>query len=386
MDAPDTAGYDAAVGTVFHDVLAQWQRRGGRPDYMLGQTQVITNRGTGAKFEVVVDEDMFAYGQECLDRYARIPGDRFVEVRVDISSLTPISKQTGTSDLIICRPGVLEVVDWKYGRGVRVFAEHNTQGLCYAWGAFEKYNELYDFQKIVIHIAQPRLGHYDVWEITRDQLYDFADWARARWALAWSGEGARVPSPKACQWCKVQTRCTAHQALLEAIVDESFDVLDEVELSPEEQQALVVSDNPQITLTRPVELSTERLAWIYQYRSQVEGWFKSIGEELLQRGLQGDDLGGLWKVGPGRLGNRQWVNPEDVAQALARLGIEEVWTRELISPRQVEGLLRAAGVKGRLNKEYVEAYTRRAPGKPTLMPTSDNRSSMDEIVDQSFEE
>ena len=169
---------------------------------MLGQTQTVTNQGTGAKYDIVVDEDMFAYGQECLDRYAHIPGERFVEVRVDISSLTPIPKQSGTADLIICSPGIIDVVDWKYGKGVKVFAEYNTQGLCYAWGAFERYDELFDFQAIRIHIGQPRLGHFDLWEIRRDQLHDFAIWARKQWALGWSGERGSCPHPRLASGAK----------------------------------------------------------------------------------------------------------------------------------------------------------------------------------------
>lgn len=388
MAIPDTAGYDAAVGTVFHELIATWQKTHVAPYELLGQTRTITKPQTGEQFHVVVDEDMFTYGQECLDRYMHIPGERFVEVRVDISSLTPIPNQTGTSDLIICSPYTLDVIDWKYGKGVRVFAENNTQGLCYAWGAFQKYDHIYNFRKIRIHIGQPRLGHFDMWEIDRDQLYEFADWARGRWARAWSGEGELTPSPHACQWCRAKTRCTAHQALLEAIVDESFDILDEVSLSPAEQQEVVVADNPQIALVRPVELSTERLAWIYRYRKQLEAWLAAIGEELLHRGLRGDDLGGLWKVGPGRMGDRKWVDEETTAKALVRLGIaeEQLWSRELVSPPRVESLLRTVGVKGRLNKEYVAAFTTRAAGKPTLMPVTDDRNGMHEIVDQSFTE
>lgn len=388
LNAPDTAGYDAAVGTVFHELLALWLTTGRKPDHLLGRTRVITKPVTGEQFKILIDDDMFVFGQACVDRYADIRGKRYVEVKVDISSLTPITGQTGTADLVICDPGVLDVVDWKYGTGVKVFAKENTQGLCYAWGAFVRFDGIYKFRTIRIHIGQPRLGHYDVWEIDRVRLYEFARWARKQWSLAWSGKGPRVPSPHACQWCRVRTRCAAHQALLEAIVDDTFEVLDEVSLAPEEQQAVVVADNPDVTLTPPSELSTERLAWIYQYRKQMEDWFKEIGEELLRRGLEGDDLGGLYKVGQGRQGNRAWTDEERAANALMRLGIAEnaLWSRSLVSPKQVEGLLRAIGVKGKLNRDYLAMFTERAPGKLTLMPASDERMSIEQVVDETFEE
>jgi hypothetical protein len=288
----------------------------------------------------------------------------------------------------VLRPYVLELIDWKYGKGVKVFAEKNTQELCYVSAIFRKHDAEYKFKRIRLHIAQPRLSHYDVWEISREELSQFEDWARDRWALAWNGKGARIPSPKACQWCKVRTTCPGSQALLEAIADERFEVLDEVVVPPEAQQALVQSDHPSIGLTPPVELSTERLAWIYQYRGVLEAWFKDIGEELLKRGGEGHELGGLWKVVEGRSGHRTWRDEREAADALTRLGVDDpkIWKIALVSPNQAEPLLKAQGVSGGLLKRYLAMLTRRAPGKPTLAPTEDNRLSLGELADQRFED
>jgi hypothetical protein len=377
LDAPDTAGYDAAVGTVFHELIAHWQLVGRRPGYLLGQTRSIQGH------EVQFDEEMFTFAAECLDHYARLPGERHVEVKVDISSLTPIANQTGTADLIIAKPGVLHIIDWKYGTGVQVFAKHNSQGLCYAWGAFERFDPIYDFDTIHIHIAQPRLDHYDEWRIGRADLYEFAEWARTQWDEAWSGKASRMPSPKACQWCRVKVTCPANQALLEAIADDTFDVLEEgIAVSPGDQ----LDPAPVIKFTGPAELDTARLAWIYQYRRLVETWFRLIGEELLARGLAGEDLGD-WKIGQGRQGRREWIDEDEAAEALGEVGLsaEQLWLRYLASPAQAEKWLRAIGIKGDLNKRFLAALTVRANGKPTLMPCEDNRRSLDEVADESFQ-
>lgn len=370
------AGYDAAVGTVFHELIAHWQLIGARPDYLAGQTRIIKEH------EIGFDDEMFTYAEECLNYYAHIPGERHVEVTVDISSLTPIPGQSGTSDLIIVNDRTIDVIDWKYGKGVKVFAKNNSQGLCYAWGAFQKFGGTFD--TIRIHIAQPRLEHYDLWEIDQDTLYEFAEWARVQWAEAYSGKGRFKPSNKACQWCRAKVGCPAYQALLETIADESCEVLEEITVVP----GTIQDSRPDITLTRPAQLSTERLAWLYQYRGLLERWFRLVGEELIARGLAGDDLGGMWKVGEGRLGRRTWVDEEIAAIALKRLGLNEsdLWPRELASPATVEKLLRNAGIKGELNKRYIGMFTHRANGKPTLLPVNDSRMSYDEVADDTFEE
>jgi Casjensviridae exonuclease len=383
MRAADTAGYDAAVGTVFHEVIAEWQLKG-RPDHWLGDHRTIVNGDQ--TFDVEIDEEMFVHAEECLRRVADIPGDRYVETRVDISSLTPIPNQGGTCDLAICQIGLLDIRDWKYGRGVQVFALKNTQLLCYAWGFFQEFDYIYNFQKIRLWIAQPRLFHFDLWEITRDELLEFAEYARGRWALAWTPNADRTPSPKACQWCKVRLVCSALEAVRQSLADATFDVLDVLTVSHETQKSLALVAPPDPQLEPPVNLATAQIARILQWRRVMESWFKDCAEELVTRGLQGDDLAGLWKVSQGR-SRRRWIDEEAAVDGLVRVGVDEAdcYERAVVSPNQSEKLLRAAGVRGKLTKAYLNTLVDRPPGKPTLVPIGDNRASLGSIVDDSFE-
>lgn len=389
IEAKDTAGYEAAEGTVFHELIAEWQQNG-RPDFWLGQTRTVTNQhkdGTQDIFEVVVGEEMFVNAEECLRRVADYEGDRFVETRVDISSITPIPGQSGTCDLAVCQVGILDVTDWKYGKGIKVFAFQNTQLLLYVIGFFEEFDRTYGFQTIRIRIAQPRLDHWDLWEITRSDLVAFKEFVRGRAALAWTPGAPRTPSPKACQWCKVRVDCVAREAALQALADDSFSILEPLTMSQQAQQALVVSEPVDYRLSDPVGLPTSRLAWIYTFRKDFEIWFREIGEELIRRGFNGDHLGGLWKVARGRPGHRHWVDEGAAAAALMKLGLteDEIYERRLISPNEAEKRLRTVGVRGKLGKGYVNLHTDRAIGRPTLVPIGDNRSNVAEIVDDSFE-
>lgn len=369
LDAPDSAGVEAAIGTVFHKLIAEWLILGFAPEWLIGESFAVSD------YTVVINREMVVQAEECIARYQDIPGERHIEVRVDISELTPIPDQSGTADLIIVSPGVLDVIDWKYGKGVRVFARNNTQLLCYAYGAFRQYDLAYDIQVIRLHVAQPRLNHFEVWEITRSDLLDWALWARGQWRRAWEGDATRNPSAKACQWCRVRVGCPARLALLAEVVEEGFDA----SFPPDELQQ--AADLTSLPAPKPVrELSTERLAWVLQYRGTIEKWFREVYDELLRREAQGDDLGGLWRVVTGRQGRRAWIEEQVAGAALERLGIDP-WKTLLHSPAEIERRLAAVGIRKKLAGEYLSLYTGRAPGKPALVPTEDNRLSIGDEID-----
>lgn len=384
--AEDSAGYDAAVGTVFHEVMAEWQTNG-RPDHWLGETRTIINQhkdGSQDIFTVTIDEDMFSFGEECLRRYEDIPGDRFYETRVDISDITPIPGQGGTADLAICQLGFLDIIDWKYGTGVQVWAFRNTQILLYAWGFFVEFDRIYHFQTIRLHIAQPRLGHFDVWEITREELIEFSVFAKQRMIEAWVPNAPRHPTPKGCQWCRVRLDCAALEAAREAICDQTFEVLDEP-VTHEDQKAVVARNSPPPTLEPPVSLSTAQLAKILSYRKMMEAWFKEAHEVLISRGLAGEDLV-YFKVVDGR-SRRAYVDEDEAVESYRTLGLtdDDIFAQKLKSPNQMEPTLRAIGIRGKLTKDYLRVLAPPQPGRPTLVPDGDARAEIPSIIDDTFE-
>ena len=373
LSAPDTSGAAAAEGTLFHRLIAEWQLSGERPLYLAGQEFEIDGH------TVAVDEEMFTHAETCLEHYADIPGQPQLEVRVDISSLTPIPGQSGTADRVHVYAGTVEIIDWKYGKGVRVFANWNTQLLCYALGVVDRFGDEFNIERIRLHIAQPRLEHFDVWEISRDDLELWAVWARAQWQTAWEPDAPRIPSGKACQWCRVRIDCPARQVMLERLVEDTFEEV----VTASEQQTALAALPPAPAPPPPAVLSTERLAWVYQYRRTMELWFKDIGDELLRRGQEGEDIA-PWKVVEGRRGNRAWVNEPAAARAISHLGVSP-WPDALASPAEIERRLGLVGIKGQAAKEFVALFTDRAPGKLTLAPREDNRLANSAVVEETFQ-
>ena len=109
-------------------------------------------------------QEMRDHVQTYLDYVRSIPGELLVEQRLDLTPWVP--EAFGTADAVILDDGICHIVDLKYGKGVRVDAEENTQLMLYALGAYHAYDAIYGpITKFVLHIAQPRLNHFDRWEV-----------------------------------------------------------------------------------------------------------------------------------------------------------------------------------------------------------------------------
>ena len=75
-----------------------------------------------------------------------------VEHRLDYSEYVP--EGFGTGDLVIVADGIIKVIDFKSGRGVRVDANRNSQLMLYALGALLEFDPLYDIHHVRMTIVQ----------------------------------------------------------------------------------------------------------------------------------------------------------------------------------------------------------------------------------------
>jgi len=383
--AKDSAGEDAAYGTVAHGVGEEWLKSGVRPDHLLGTTHQISE-GDSA-FEITVDQTMIDFVEEYVSWCIYEPGNHFVETRVDFSDLTPLKKQTGTADHAVCSPGRLMITDLKMGLGVQVFAKDNTQAILYAYGFFRKYDDLFDFQRIVIRIAQPRLHHFDVWEISREELLEWASWLRLRAFAAWCKDAVRTPGEKQCKWCKIKTDCAAYAVFIERLMDGVFDDLDTPVTASEMVSLRDRIDDGSFGLS-PVgigSLTVEQKARLLPYRSMVESWFKSLHEDLEARVVNGEPVPG-YKLALGR-SNRVFTDPSDAAELLDFLGVpdEVIHPRGMITPAQSEDALRKVGYKRKELPELLKSVVRKPPGKPSMVRESDAREPIAAVADSTFD-
>jgi len=384
--AHDTAGIDAATGTVAHDVGEEWLNTGYKPKHRIGE--IMSIREGEQVFDIEIDEVMLDFVEEYVTWCLELAGDRYVEVRVDFSDLTPIPNQKGTSDCITCLPGHLVVTDLKYGKGIQVFAQGNTQGLLYAYGAFQEYDEWYHFEKITIRICQPRLGHFDTWTITRAELLEFAEYARERAHAAWQPNAPRKPSEDGCQWCKIKNDCMARAVFEERMLDGVFSDL-EAEITEEDMDDL--GERLESGKFNPVpvpakRMSTKMLAHLVQYRKSSEAWWKSVDDELERRGIEGEAIPGK-KLVESRT-NRKFISQAKATKSLTKAGLtlDQVQPRSMITPAQAEELLRKSGVPRAVIPLIVTPLAFRPQGRPTLAPLTDKRQPIEAALDSVFDD
>lgn len=401
----DSAGEDAAYGTVGHSVGEQWLKSGERPDHLLGRVEHI-DEGDEI-FSITIDKTMLDYVEQYVDWCQFQIGDHYVEQRVYFSQLTPLKKQGGTADHFALSPGLMVITDLKMGKGVKVDAANdlndprsiigdlrridtiklngNTQALLYALGVFFKFDKQYHFERIVIRIAQPRLDHFDEWVTTREELLRFAEFVKVRAAAAWVPNAPRRASPKGCRWCRVQKNCAAFMKLTNDLVDDCFgDLGEEVDVAQMRDAVARLDDYEVVSLTSPSNLTTEQMAKIYLYRGLFESWFTGIEIELESRANNGEHVP-LHKLVQGR-SNRVWRDEKKAIEVVEEQGVSSLalYTLKMMSPAQTEDLLVDNGIKRAQAKKIIAVAAVKPPGKPVLVAESDRRPALEDPAEDCF--
>ena len=128
-----------------------------------------------------------------------------IEQRLDFSRYVPDG--FGTGDCLIIADKTLYIVDFKYGKGVEVDSEDNPQMMCYAVGALELFNNLYDIENVCMVIYQPRIENISVSSMNVTELYNWAENTLKPIAeLAYEGKG-EFKAGDHCQFCKIKATC-----------------------------------------------------------------------------------------------------------------------------------------------------------------------------------
>lgn len=144
-------------------------------------------------------EQVEAVKQKCKDPIV------LVEQRLDFSRWVPDA--FGTGDCVIVADEQLTIIDMKYGVGILVEAEKNPQMMCYALGALELFDGIYDINEISMTIFQPRRANVSTYTISKAELLQWADEVLAPTAqLAAKGEG-EYKAGSHCQFCKAKATC-----------------------------------------------------------------------------------------------------------------------------------------------------------------------------------
>lgn len=361
----DSGSPAAAEGTVAHALAEEWLKSGKKPTHRIGEVEKI------GEYEIEIDNEMLEYVAEYVAWCNNQEGDKFVEVRVDFSHLTPVPNQTGTADHVCCADGKLTITDLKYGLGVKVSAERNTQLQIYALAVLDAFDLKYDFHEVEIRICQPRLHHFDSWTTTPDELYRFGEYVKERAAAAWLPDAPRTPTEKGCLWCKVKAKCPAKVAEVEAMLDDVFN----------EETSLERLDSGKFfeIVPEPKELSRKQQERIMAKAKTVRSFLDAVEAELFDYALHGGKLDS-YKLVAGRT-TRKWADEQAVRDYMVSLGLtpDDFEPRALLSVAQMEKMCKKGGVKA----ADLPTLVQDRQGKPTLVPISDKRAAWtpDEGID-----
>ncbi len=375
--AEDDAGEDAAYGTVGHGVGELWLKSGQKPTHLLGRVEQVDEGH--AVFNITIDAEMMNYVEMYVNWCAQLPGDHYVEQRVDFSRLTPIEGQGGTADHIACQPGVLTITDLKLGKGYQVFAKRNTQGMLYALGSYFKWDPLYKFERVIIRICQPRLGHFDEWEISVQELLEFADYVIERAAMAWDPNAVRTAGILQCQWCKVRATCAERARWIYEIVDGCFDDLAEL-INLADFMSTIDDDDFSVQLVPARELSHAQMVKLIRYRKSIENWLKDIEDALERKMLSGQEVPGKKLVAGRSKRVFRERNPQRLADTLEMISgvpAEKFLETSVYGITEIEKIFQnEGGYRPKDIPGMLEGFVLKMPGKPVMADDFDKRPAV----------
>jgi hypothetical protein len=280
-----------------------------------------------------------AYIVELLESATQTCSDPVIMIEQRVNFSRWVQDGFGTADCIIIADGVMNIVDYKHGKGVEVSAVANPQMMLYALGALEIFDDIYDINEIRMTIFQPRKSNVSVYEMTKDDLLKWAETDLTHKAkLAYEGLGD-FHCGEWCQFCKAKAECRERAAA-------------NLKLARYEFQT-------------PALLDEEEISDILGKIDALTAWATDVKEYALQQAINGKDWPG-WKLVEGR-SNRKYTDEAIVAATVEGAGFDPY-------EHKVLGITAMQKMLGKSRfEELLTPYIEKPQGKPTLVPESDKR-------------
>lgn len=352
QDFPDTKSEAAAEGTLAHslgELLIQQKLGWIAPGVIKAELDEIEKNSL---YNHAMLEHCEAYAVFVLEKFAEAQTHTpdaaiFLEHHLNLTEY--VTEGFGTGDAGIIADSVLDCIDLKYGKGVLVSAEHNEQMMLYALGWLRDFDFMYDIKTIRMTIFQPRIDNYSSWEIS---VEDLKQWAKnvlvPKAALAFEGKGDFVPGSH-CQFCKVKATCKAFANYNLGLAKHDF-------------------RNPDL-------LDDDDIADILNKADVFENWLKAVQEYAFNEALSNGKKWPGWKLVEGR-SNRQYSDSDAVERSLLKSGydLSDISERKILGITAMEKLLGKQKFAALLNDLIIKP-----PGKPTLAPYTDKRTEYNSL-------
>ncbi|MDR2939187.1 MAG: DUF2800 domain-containing protein [Clostridiales bacterium] len=265
------------------------------------------------------------------------------EEAVDFSEYVPDG--FGTVDCAIVSNDVIEVIDFKYGKGVLIPPENNKQMMLYALGVYLNYGLIYDIKKIGMSIYQPRLGNISRWGVGVNGLIEWAKTELATKAkLAFEGAGEFKVGGH-CKFCKANAVCRARAEHYLKFLGYGH--------------------------KKPNTLTDSELPDILAASCSLKDWAEDVAGYMLGQAVGGKKYNGFKLVEGKR--TRRYTDEREVEKLLknANYDADSFYSKKLLGITAMEALLTK-----KVFNELLGGLVYKAPGKPTLVPEPDKRPGL----------
>lgn len=331
---PDETSPFATEGTTAHAAAAE-MLTGKRDD----EKPILIEPDMAAYVEGYVsfiEERLAVTRKDCAD------AELYVERRLDLTKW--IDKGFGTADAAIVGDGTLEIIDLKYGKGVKVRAKGNEQLRLYALGAVESFGADYAIDRVRMTIYQPRLCHVDTEELSTTELRRWADETLMPGVARTKERDAEATAGDWCRFCRASAQCRA-------VADTAQGLL---------------ATFPDARLLKP-----EELAGLLSKTSTIKTWCGEVEQRALSAAVAGTAIPG-YKLVEGK-SRRVITDEQGLHKALLDAGYERA---KIEAPAKLIAMTAIEKYVGR--KEFAELakpYLMRTTPAPTLAPDDDPREA-----------
>lgn len=377
---PDTAGIEAALGTVFHEYAAVCLETGLDPFVFIGAECDTGSKFGVLKFDREMANNMLA-GLDYVRDIAAQPGVLlFVEVSVDISPWVGHDEDGnpgfGTSDVILVDVAGRRIIifDWKYGAGVPISPIENDQAILYGLGAWESIaGALFDWDpegvEVELVIEQPRApGGGGNWPTDMAYMLREGDRIRMDSVATEDPDAPCVPGAKQCGFCKAahHNTCVTRKDWMLAVFDTSDDEI--------EEYREIGADLP---LPKPKAMSPEHRSYVLQNRPMIEKWFEDLHAEAYDDAMKGRPCPDM-KLVYGRAPAREWRDHKAETLLKNRFGEQAYQPKKLRSPAMIEEEMGKKAFK----ESPLSRHVFQGDPKPILVPESDKRDPVPDLQDR----
>lgn len=349
-DFQEETSFYADEGTLAHE-FAELMLRKARGIVSLGDYRKASNK---LKKNELYTEDMPNHARKYVDYVLQQfnvaskkagPVTLLIEEKVSLEEY--IEEGFGTCDANVIADGILEIIDLKYGKGIRVDAGGNSQLRFYALGALAKYELAYDITKVRYTVVQPRLDHISSEMMSADDLIRWGNAVvRPAAKKAYAGEGSHV-SGGHCRWCKAAPRCK---------------VLAEASMA-----------TAQHDFCEPGLLTDEELIKVYEAKDNLVSWANGVAKYLLDEALKGKKWEG-YKLVEGR-STRAWKALAKAEKVMQCSYVDkQLYNTKIKGFGDLEKLMTKPGFAA-----LVGEFVHKPAGKPTLVIQADKRPELNSL-------